>query len=449
MRFWQLFLTALLFTSTAFAHYGARFEPPDGRIYHGSGWNYQNSQQIYEGIFPGDRRPLILQINTSIPGMRGTTVSRLVQSLTQPVVHPDSQYVEFSMHWQGRDATQMLDSVYVYTDQWDSYVDSLEAAFRQVNRPFFFRIGFEFNGNWNPYHPWIYPLAFRKLVLELRHRGINNFATVWCYEPDADGTFADSTDAGWKWYPGDDVVDWFGLDVFQVEHFDPSLADSGRGGLTKKGKSEAFLRFAEVRRKPVYLSEFSSIHTSSTPDSLDADSSDGRSDWDSFFVPFFRFVDNHPNIKGWNYIDINWSSINSYADQGWRDARLEINVILRENWAQMMTDQRFINAGWDITQAEDVKEFDLVVSEFELASPYPNPFNSSVVLRYALHRPGTVSLGVYDLQGRIVDVLVRGWNQAGTHQIVWDATGRPSGLYFVKLESAGGVTRHSQMVLIR
>jgi hypothetical protein len=108
-------------------------------------------------MFPSDKHPMIMQVNISIPGTRGVTVERIIQSLTQPVAHPDSQYVEFSMHWQGPDATVMLDSIYLYTDQWDQYVDMLETAFKQVNRPFFFRIGFEFNWSWNPYHPYIYP----------------------------------------------------------------------------------------------------------------------------------------------------------------------------------------------------------------------------------------------------------------------------------------------------
>ena len=97
---------------------------------------------------------------------------------------------------------------------------------------------------------YTFPKAFRKLVLGLRQRGVTTFATVWCYEPDGPGDFADSTAKGWKWYPGDDVVDWFGLDVFPADHFDPSEPDTNRNGLTKKGRSELFMKFAEQRGKP-------------------------------------------------------------------------------------------------------------------------------------------------------------------------------------------------------
>jgi hypothetical protein len=444
MRIFAITLTSLLLSaSLSFAHYGAKYEPPDGKIYHGSGWDYSGSQRIYENMFPGDKRPLILQVNTSIPGTRGTSVARMMQGLTQPIVHADSQFVEFSMHWQGRDASVMLDSIYFYTDQWDQYVDMLDSAFMLTNRPIFFRIGFEFNGNWNPYHPWIYPQAFRKLVLELRRRGRDNFATVWCYEPDADGSFADSTRQGWKWYPGDDVVDWFGLDLFQVEHFDPALPDSGRGGLTKKGKSEAFLRFAEARRKPVFLNEFSSIHTVSTPDSLDPNGNDGRADWEAFFVPFFQFVENHPGIKGWNYIDVNWNVVGHYGEQGWRDARLEINRVLRENWVAQMTGERFLHAGYDITQEVGVKgeDFELPSSGFKLVSVYPNPLNSTATFTYSVapRFAGLVELGIYDLSGRLVERFDYGLQTAGEHRVVWNADNARTGVYMLRLEAAGQV----------
>ena len=346
-------LSVFILTSVANAHYGAKYEPPDGKIYHGSGWDYTGSQAIYEAMFPAEQVPLILQSNISIPGTRGYDVARAIQSLTRNIVHEDSQYCEFSMHWQGRDAMLMLDSIYVYTDEWDHWVDTLEIAFRQVDRPFFFRIGFEFNGDWNPYHPYIYPIAFRQLVEDLRGRGIDNFATVWCYEPDAAGDFADSSRDGWKWYPGDDVVDWFGLDLFNHEHFDPDEPDSveGRNGwdISRKGRSEAFLRFAEARGKPVFLNELSAIDIDATPDSTDADSADGQHDWELWFEPFFEFIDNHQNIKGWNYINLDWSSVGHYGDMGWQDARLEINSYIRERWVERVSDERFIHAGYDIT----------------------------------------------------------------------------------------------------
>jgi Glycosyl hydrolase family 26 len=335
-----------LTVATASAYYGARFEPPDGFIYHGCGWDGYSSQAYYLAMFPPDHHPLVLQVVADMPGTRWFDVSHIVQSLTRNIVHPDSQYIEYGIHFRGRD-TWMLDSVFALTTTMDHYIDTLAIALRTVNRPFFLRIGFEFNGWWNPYHPYIYPLAFRKLVTELRQRGVPEFATVWCYEPDAPADFADSTAQGWKWYPGDDVVDWCGLDPFLMEHFNPALPDTSRGQLTPKGRSESFLRFAQSRRKPVYLDELSASHVYIVPDSLDPQGDSGRADWNYWFAPFFQFVANHPDIKGWNYINLDWTRYETYRE--WGDARLEINTEIRTRWVDSLMSSRFLNAGYDVT----------------------------------------------------------------------------------------------------
>lgn len=338
-------LGLLLAVMTAHGYYGARFEPPDGFIYHGCGWDGDSSQARYNAMFPSDHHPLILQTVADMPGYRGFTVDRVRQSLTRPIVHPDSQYIEYGVHFRDRTGT-MLDSVFAFTTTLDHYVDTLATALLIVNRPFFLRIGFEFNGDWNPYHPYIFPQAFRKLVTELRARGVSDFATVWCYEPDAPADFADSSIQGWKWYPGDDIVDWFGLDPFDMEHFHPDLPDTSRGQLTKKGKTEAFLRFSRERGKPVYLNELSARNVFIVHDSLDPQGDSGRADFAYWFAPFFRFVRNHPEIKGWNYINLDWTRYAPYIT--WGDARLQINTEIRVPWVDTMMQARFINAGYDL-----------------------------------------------------------------------------------------------------
>ncbi|MCF7803105.1 MAG: DUF362 domain-containing protein [Candidatus Marinimicrobia bacterium] len=58
--------------------------------------------------------------------------------------------------------------------------------------------------------------------------------------------------------------------------------------------------------------------------------------------------------------------------------------------------------------------------EFALGNAYPNPFNGTVVIPYELHRPGQVSIRVYDIRGRLIRTLFHG-NQTtiGHKQIKW------------------------------
>ena len=70
-----------------------------------------------------------------------------------------------------------------------------------------------------------------------------------------------------------------------------------------------------------------------------------------------------------------------------------------------------------------------------LASPYPNPFNSTVSITYHIHRLMHISLGIYDLSGHRLSVLFEGNRQPGIYVTEFTAAGLPSGLYIVRLET--------------
>jgi parallel beta-helix repeat protein len=75
---------------------------------------------------------------------------------------------------------------------------------------------------------------------------------------------------------------------------------------------------------------------------------------------------------------------------------------------------------------------------YRLYPAYPNPFNPRTTIAYDLPEADRVTLGVYDLLGREVAVLVRGYRPAGGHQAIWsgrDDRGRPvsSGVYLIRL----------------
>ncbi|MBC8204586.1 T9SS type A sorting domain-containing protein [bacterium] len=87
-------------------------------------------------------------------------------------------------------------------------------------------------------------------------------------------------------------------------------------------------------------------------------------------------------------------------------------------------------------------------SEYKLLSAYPNPFNSKTVISFELRDAGEVSLIIYDIQGREVQSLVNGHLSSGPHEVVWDAGGLASGVYFVKLET-GGLIQTKKMLLLK
>lgn len=79
-----------------------------------------------------------------------------------------------------------------------------------------------------------------------------------------------------------------------------------------------------------------------------------------------------------------------------------------------------------------------VVDAFELLSNYPNPFNPTTNIRFALATTSEISLNVYDVQGRLVAELFNGAMEAGVHEVAFDAAGLTSGVYFAQMSGAFG-----------
>ncbi|MCK4511047.1 T9SS type A sorting domain-containing protein [bacterium] len=72
----------------------------------------------------------------------------------------------------------------------------------------------------------------------------------------------------------------------------------------------------------------------------------------------------------------------------------------------------------------------------------PNPFNPVTTIDYSLATDGRVTIRVFDCAGRVVRTLVDSPAEAGVHTVIWNGitdTGQraASGVYFVKMESAG------------
>lgn len=75
-----------------------------------------------------------------------------------------------------------------------------------------------------------------------------------------------------------------------------------------------------------------------------------------------------------------------------------------------------------------------------LAAPRPNPARDGTALDYALPRPASIDLAIFDAQGRRVRTLVRGSRPAGAATARWDGraesgTTAPAGTYFARLRS--------------
>ena len=89
-----------------------------------------------------------------------------------------------------------------------------------------------------------------------------------------------------------------------------------------------------------------------------------------------------------------------------------------------------------------------MVTEFSLSRAYPNPFNPTTTLSFALPIEAEVSLSIYNLQGRMVEVLTSGNMQPGQHSVTWNADAHTSGVYFVKMV-AGEYISTQKLILMK
>ena len=87
-------------------------------------------------------------------------------------------------------------------------------------------------------------------------------------------------------------------------------------------------------------------------------------------------------------------------------------------------------------------------SEIQLLPNYPNPFNPQTSIQYVLGRRATIRLSIYNILGEHVTTLAHGEENAGRHQVVWDATGMSSGVYMCRLE-VGGTSLSRKLLLVR
>lgn len=103
---------------------------------------------------------------------------------------------------------------------------------------------------------------------------------------------------------------------------------------------------------------------------------------------------------------------------------------------------------------------EIVPTEFEFFDAYPNPFNPTTVLGFQLPVAGWVKLDIFDVNGRNVGASPRAcpgshrglplqnWYPPGTHHILFDGSGLPSGIYLARLV-AGDLSQTQKLVLMK
>jgi len=87
-----------------------------------------------------------------------------------------------------------------------------------------------------------------------------------------------------------------------------------------------------------------------------------------------------------------------------------------------------------------------VPDEFVLSQNYPNPFNPSTTIRYGIPEDGRVLLEVFDITGQKLFTLVDEEQISGFHEVSFENSVLPSGVYFYRIV-AGEFVDFKKMIL--
>ncbi len=83
---------------------------------------------------------------------------------------------------------------------------------------------------------------------------------------------------------------------------------------------------------------------------------------------------------------------------------------------------------------------------YALLQNFPNPFNPSTTITYELPHASHVTLEVYDVLGRQVEVLVNDVRNAGSHEVMFKGARLSSGVYFYRLQTGDFVSARRMLL---
>ena len=153
-------------------------------------------------------------------------------------------------------------------------------------------------------------------------------------------------------------------------------------------------------------------------------------------------------------LDINWNDM----DAAWYPYFAIGGNQLCDDVPECIANSEHFNISLDqfyysfmITDSQDCEVAGIVdngyyPNTFKLYNPYPNPFNPTTTIRFRVVARQASLLQIYDVTGRLVETLIDGKMEPGTHEIIWDAHSYSAGIYFIQMTS--GRNRQVQKLIL-
>jgi len=212
--------------------------------------------------------------------------------------------------------------------EYDAVIKEFAVWAKNIKRPIYLRIGYEFDGKHNALEPKDYVKAYRRIVDLIRAQGTNNIAFVW--HSYAAPTYKNHPLSAW--YPGDDYVDWVGISLF------------GQSYASRPSKEvNAVFNFAKQHKKPTMIAEASPIR---------GIQKENNAAWNSWFVNMLS-LSYEKNVKAISFINEDWRQLKIEGISDWKDARLNNNKNIYSAWFKEINKDRYLTQSPDLFKQLD------------------------------------------------------------------------------------------------
>ncbi len=290
--------------------FGQKFEPKGNRIIHGAGQSIEQFRKYWN--VTEYNKPLVYMAYNRINDIQ----EKFPRKLKELCSIDKKLWLQLGLNLKPKGEKEKCREI--VQGKYDKEIDFLVKTLKNFKNPVFLRIGYEFNNPTHNYKPSEFIQAWKYIVDFFRKNKIDNVAFVW----DACTAFNRDLREIMIYYPGDEYVDWFGNNLFGIQHFKDN----------EDKVTEGFAEESELHRKPLIICESSATKSGVLK---------GKESWDLWFYPFFKWIKSHPVTKAFCYIDWDWAV--DWKIPEWGNCRIEENLFVKEKYIQELSNKEYIH----------------------------------------------------------------------------------------------------------
>jgi hypothetical protein len=143
-----------------------------------------------------------------------------------------------------------------------------------------------------------------------------------------------------------------------------------------------------------------------------------------------------PSTSAWNEY--------AYSLRPYKNTDVYIGIYFNQSSGYISIDDLSVTRPKVITSLKNI-----LPNSPNLLNAYPNPFNPSTTIHYQLSELSDININIYDLQGKHVASLLNQKQEAGQHQIIWNASSYPSGIYICTLKINNELLESQKLLLVK